>query len=221
LECKILGSNPRPGRDSNNFFQKNNHHEGDLDPSIALMAESNHSNEMIIALRKGDDRALTQIYKELKPEFLSWSAREYNLQNEDAVELYQLSMVIFYDNVMSGKLDQFSSQVKTYIFGIAKNKARELLRKKRRQMPLSDLLGDYVEEDDDIDEKLLVESRLDQVRMALNNLGKKCQDMIRLFYYKKMDLESIAQLMNYSSARTAKNMKYKCLQQLRKVVNQN
>lgn len=182
------------------------------------MVEITHDNDMISALRKGDDRALTRIYKKFKPEFIQWSVREYQLNDVEAIELYQLSMVIFYDNVMTGKLNQFTSQTKTYIYGIAKNKARELLRRKEKKMSLAELVVEYVD-DDEIEQKKLMESRLERVRRAMTNLGKKCQDIISLFYYKKMDMESIAKLMNYGTTATAKNMKYKCLKQLRKLIN--
>lgn len=181
------------------------------------MAEITQITDMIAQLRQGDDSALTRIYQEVRPQFISWSAREFDIPESDSVELFQLSMVIFYDNVMSGKLEKLTSQVKTYVFAIAKNKARELIRKKRKEVPLMEAVHDYAMEDEII-AKEQVEQQLNLIRKHINRLGEKCQNILRLFYYQKLDMPSIARLLNYNTASTAKNMKYKCLMQLRNMI---
>lgn len=184
------------------------------------MADQYRTNGMIERLRNGDESVLTQLYTKVKPEFVAWSGREYSLNEVEATELFQLSMVIFYDNVMTGKLDTLTTQVKTYVFGIAKNKARELLRKKKKEVPIADLIPE-VAAVDDIEGKRLIERQIDTIRRHLNRLAEKCQSMLKLYYYKGLDMASIARLLNYSSPGTAKNMKYKCLQQLKRMVHQS
>lgn len=183
------------------------------------MTDQQRTTSILEQLKRGDDAILVQLYLEVKPEFIAWSGKEYALSEAEATELFQLSMVIFYDNVMTGKLRSLTTQVKTYVFAIAKNKARELLRKKKKHIPLTDLVREIAVEDD-IDEKREKEQKIDTVRQHINRLGEKCRTLLRLFYYKSLDMADIARLLNYSSPGTAKNMKYKCLQQLKKMIHQ-
>ena len=58
--------------------------------------------------------------------------------------------------------------------------------------------------------ELLDLSLEDICRNALRRLGDRCQEILKLFYYERMSLKDIAELMNFSSAESVKSTKSVC-----------
>ncbi|HDR52022.1 MAG TPA: sigma-70 family RNA polymerase sigma factor [Mariniphaga anaerophila] len=65
---------------------------------------------------------------------------------------------------------------------------------------------DYYEEEPDM---------LEMVQTTIELLGDPCKQLLELFYFEHHSWETIAYVMNYSSAAIARNQKYKCLERLR------
>ena len=169
------------------------------------------SGSLIDRIRRGDNAELQKVYEMYRGEFMVWANKHFDLDFEECKEAYQLSMVQFYENVVSGKLQVFTSDPKTYIFGIGKNKIREL-RELRLKQPEA---GRF--EAESTDERLSRESLLNKVEQALHQLGDPCQKLLELYYYKKMSLAEITLALEYKNTDTTKNLKYKCLNRLRKL----
>ena len=72
---------------------------------------------------------------------------------------------------------------------------------------------------DQVDTSELIEreATLVLVEQSLEQLGEPCKSLLELYYYDKMTMEDIAETLNYKNAATAKNLKYKCLNRLRKI----
>lgn len=171
-------------------------------------------DQIIATIRNGGQAELALIYEEYRAEFIHWISREYHCSIDDSKDIYQLTILIFYDNVRSGKLEHLVSSVKTYLFGIGKNVARENVRKAKRTTPINQekWLKEYlIDEADDIpDENLFAIAK-----KVLENLGQPCQQLVELFYYEKKSMEEISVQLNYKNADTAKNQKCKCMARLR------
>jgi len=57
------------------------------------------------------------------------------------------------------------------------------------------------------------------VSKAIESLGDPCKQLLELYYFENHSWETIAYLMKYSSAASARNQKYKCLERIRKIIN--
>jgi len=136
---------------------------------------------------------------------------------DEAKDIFQQSIVVFYENVRSGKLTHISTKVKTYIFSIGKNKLFELIKvKNKRQTQYGDqaYLDNYYfynEVDDDYEEKLK------NVETCLKKMGNPCRHLLEQFYYHKKSMTEISEIMEYKNSETAKTLKYKCLKRLREI----
>ena len=171
-------------------------------------------DQIIERIRSGGQSELGWIYEEYRREFLHWICREFNCSTDDGKDIYQLTILIFYENVRSGKLQHLVSSIKTYLFGIGKNVARDNMRKVRRNTSINQLqwLKEFLidEPDDKPDEQLfMIATRV------LGNLGQPCQRLVELFYYERKSMEEISAELNYKNADTAKNQKCKCMARLR------
>jgi RNA polymerase sigma factor (sigma-70 family) len=165
------------------------------------------------ALRQDENTALKDIYRLYRRDCLAWLQNQYGLQIEEAIDVFQLAVIIVYDNVMQGKVTADHNDVKAYLYGIAKNKAYETLRQKKSHVSLDDhyLLTAYLTKDDS---EANSEDSIDIATISLGSLGQPCQSILELYYYQNKSMEEITLIHGYKNADTTKNQKYKCLKRL-------
>ena len=170
--------------------------------------------DIIQRLKTGDESVLKEIYKNNRAPFLNWIMQKYGCDMEDAKEIFQLSVVTLYDNVVTGKLETLTSSVKTYLFSIGKNKWLEWSRKQGKiQYQQDSLLFDHLEENETSNEK---ENLFLQVEQVLKAMGDPCKKLLELVYFNRFSMHDICQQLSYKNVDSAKNAKYKCLQRLKK-----
>jgi len=144
---------------------------------------------------------------------VTWSQSNYKSNKEQAQDCFQEAMIDFHQNVVSGKLTDLTSSLKTYIFQIGKFKMLNLLKKESRltyQDNLQVIKGKEVE-DFMNDDKVYSQ---EQISEAIAKLPTDCQKVLKLYYFNEFDMESIARELNYKNANTAKSKKSLCMKGL-------
>lgn len=172
-------------------------------------------NEILKRIRNGGQQELALIYEKYRAEFLYWIARSFPASMEDSKDIYQFAILAFYENIRSGKLQHLISSVKTYLFSIGKNIAREYLRKAGRLKALRQRPApEYVPDDHDHQhEEYLHEA----ARKAVARLEEPRRKLIELYYFEKKSMAEISTLLDYKNADTAKNQKCKSMTRLRQL----
>jgi RNA polymerase sigma factor (sigma-70 family) len=175
----------------------------------------NRTNRLIEQIQSGDHKAIERIYKQFKEEFLDFSSR-FAISEEDAVDIYQDSIVVLYENILSGKLTSFTSSVKTYLFAIGKYKIYNSLKVK----PIIEDIDDYkyILKEEDNEEFLLQEQNIEKLRRAYRQLGGRCQEVIKLFYYENQTIEEIKERLDYTTKDVVKSQKSRCIKQIRELL---
>jgi len=177
---------------------------------------NNHS--LIERIKNNDgEQVLKEIYQQQRNEFLHWAVRNHDCTMEEAKEVFQQTMVILYENIVYGKVTEINVQMKTYIFGIGKNKLMEMMRRRNN---MSVQIDEELMEATDIyygvfDE--IYESKLSQIEQCLRQIGDPCKTILQHYYYQKKSMQNIADLLDYKNSETVKNLKYKCLMRLKKI----
>lgn len=171
--------------------------------------------DWILKIKTDENKAFKEIYMLCREDCLSWLQRDYNCTQEDALDIFQMSVLILYDNIITGKLQNLTSHIKTYIMGIARNKALEMSRS-RRNTTTDDMLkniAEYIaaEELHSNEEQLLL------IGKALDELGDPCKTVLIQYYYNDKSMEEITIMMQYKNSDTTKNQKYKCLKRLQSI----
>ncbi|HRO71752.1 MAG TPA: sigma-70 family RNA polymerase sigma factor, partial [Chitinophagaceae bacterium] len=102
------------------------------------------------------------------------------------------------------------------IFQIAKNKWIDHLRSRKNKQTVS--LEDSMVNGTTTD-MISAENAeyLDTVKNEMKSLGERCRELLNRFYYHKQSIREIAQHFNWTEP-SAKNNKYRCLQELRTLV---
>ena len=163
------------------------------------------------------EQCLEEIYRDYRNEFILWAVRHHSCGMEEAKDVFQQSVIIFYENIRFGKVTEITTKVKTYLFSIGKNKMLELMRQRNKHQPgFNDQVvqeHDYLYNEYDED----YEAKLRNVEASLTKLGDPCKSILMQYYYDRKSMVEIAETMEYKNSDTVKNLKYKCIQRLKQI----
>lgn len=175
-------------------------------------------------LQQGSDKALRQVYEANRGKFINF-ARRYDLSEDDIIDVYQDAYVAFYNNIVSGKVKEFSSSISTYLFSIGKHLIFDKMRRNAKKTGANFDLS-LVKEDDNLVENLEIdEQNLTHEQQLLQKhfktLGKQCQELLTLFYYRGFTIKDILNQGNYNSENVIKSAKSRCMKTLKERINSN
>lgn len=171
--------------------------------------------DWIERIKSDPDKTLTMLYQNHKADAVNWAKTTYQLDKEDAEEIFQTSIVLLYDNIVTDKLSTLTVDIKTYIFSIIKNKIIHHNRAKSKTISYdaNEIIRDTVDEEYQETSK----EDLDKAAKALLDIGEPCKSLLELSYYQQMKLDDITALLKYKNNDTTKNLKYKCMKRLQKI----
>ena len=165
-------------------------------------------------IKTNENNAISDLYTQFRGEAINWLYKQFKLDDDQGAEVFQEAVIILYDNVMTGKLVELTSSIKSYLFSICKNKARELKRKQSKIDTHKDINALNLIHEDEIGNKNKLEEYIRVMNRCLLKLGDPCKTLLQLYYYQKMKMDEISIMMEYSNANSAKNQKYKCVKRL-------
>lgn len=178
--------------------------------------------QLIKHIKAGNDALVDQLYENYRGAFIQWLNQHFKATEHEAIDIFQDAIIIFYRNIISGKVDHLNSSIKTYLFAIGKHLWLKRFHKKQRTS--------YIEELPDIsyegwDTKIIqtIESADQRARLerALNQLGDKCKQLLVLAYFHQYSTEALQHEFDYNSPDVVRTKKYRCLNQLRKLLKPN
>ena len=105
------------------------------------------SKNTIELLKQGDQKTLEKIYLDNREGFINFS-RKYNVDESDAIDIYQDSILILRENAVNGRIDNLQSNVSTYLFAIGKYRIFHNFRVQSKMQMTNDF--DLVEENVDL-----------------------------------------------------------------------
>jgi len=166
------------------------------------------TNKTIIEeIKAGKQDAILMLYKEYRDEFIQFAQKNYGLSREELKDVFQDTVIAFYENITSGKLQYLNSDVKTYLFAIGKRQASTY---KKNLLKIGNLSTD----DDikailiDVAQEMEHPNELEEVvKKVLSELPDQERKILELFYYEKKSMEEIASIMGYANANSMKKKK--------------
>ncbi|MEM9929798.1 MAG: sigma-70 family RNA polymerase sigma factor [Bacteroidota bacterium] len=166
------------------------------------------------AIQNNDARGLRTLYRTFLPRI----SRFIELNGgsaADAEDVFQDALIIIYKKSKAADF-RLSSKFYTLLYGVCRNLwGNRLQKKSRTEVELKDDykyervpdVGHFVEQAEE--QRLFWD--------AFQKLGKDCQQLMKLFFA-KVKMEVIAKQLNLSSVGYAKKKKYKCKENLIKLV---
>lgn len=173
--------------------------------------------EILDSIRRGDfERPVKELYKHLP--MIEGTLAKYGAPNTVIPEILNDSLVLLLEKVQSPTFS-LSSKLSTYLTGIClnnwRNESRKMSSHKRVELDV-EIAQTYafVEYDSDKEEKLRL---LDTV---LEKIQDRCKQLLHLFYFDKKRMTEIAETMGFSSEKSAKTQKYKCMEKAHQLAKQ-
>ncbi len=181
---------------------------------------SRNKANLIERIRSGDNKAMETIYFEYRDEFVGWSTRKFSINEDDALDHYQDVLTIFFEKIMNGDFTELESSIKTFLFGIGKNKIRQQFDKQTRRSQHLDQMKEHYQFLGEEDGANIFEKAYDVTMDALKSIGEPCLSILRLFYFEKKSMTEIAQTMGHKSEGVSRTTKKRCLEKIRNQVTQ-
>ena len=190
--------------------------------------------QIILGLQARERRVEEAFYREMKAYYM----QTFNRVFFDAAQketIFQDSFVRLWTQIENGEISVRDGRVgrrqkdgtwqamtcalKTYLFAIAKNEYREVLRQ-TQTVYVDDCFESLPEivDDDASDER---ERQIRLVDECLLTLSPRCLEILTLFYVQGRSLDEILQIRQdkNTSKEGLKTSKYKCMNQLRERIN--
>ena len=133
---------------------------------------------------------------------------------QDAKDVFQDALVIYFERSSDPQF-RISVAPERYILGIAKHLWIRKFKEDRKNISLNtfeaalSIPGDFFPS---------VQSK--RVLQFVEQAGKKCLDLLRSFYYDKLNMKELAQKFDFGSEHSATVQKYKCIEKVREAVRE-
>ena len=171
------------------------------------------------ARRRGEEQLFTSYNY-----FIQRGMQKYSLPEEEAFDAYADAVLSAIDTITKGSFAGLST-LKTYLFGIFRNKCVDLLRKKttnrssvHRTVSITDMLFYISDSGKTVIQRLIEQADRDTLKKKLNELGHACRQLLLLSAEGNTDRQ-IAELTEYKTAAVVKTSRLRCLERLRHLYN--
>jgi RNA polymerase sigma-70 factor (ECF subfamily) len=159
------------------------------------MDKKQHTDPEVELLNKivsGDEEAFKQLYERISDGLFFFLVRL--LHNRDLAEDIQVET--FTEVWRCAKDFKGKSQVKTWIFGIARNLALNELRKKKKQISTDDF--SYPADSNPSNSKLIDKDKHVMIRNGLSKISAKHQEILDLVFFHEMNYREVSEVLNIS-----------------------
>jgi len=165
-------------------------------------------------LSKNDNKAFEILYVEYF-NMAKYFIVKNNGTLDEAKDVFQDAIIVLFEKTKNPNFI-ITCTLKTYLYSIVRNLWLKVLSKKKKNVSLTDFEKYYKIEIEEYDTEK--DNKIDKVLDAIKLLGEKCKKILTSFYFEKKKMSLIAEELGYTNANNAKNQKYKCMQQLKKMV---
>lgn len=130
---------------------------------------------------------------------------------EETKDIFQDALVIYYEKKVASGFSSEQDEIH-YIYGISRHLWFKKFRTEKSLRSLNTLPQIKIpEEEPGVSENLF---------RFIELSGKKCLDLLKGFYYDKMNMKDLSEKFGFSGERSAASQKFKCLQKVRSVIKE-
>jgi len=169
-----------------------------------------HDQQILELLRSGKrDKALLRLYKHFpQVERLICSKGG---SKEDARDIYQEALIIFCRKVKSVEFE-LTAGIGTYLYSVSRFLWKDELQRRQKKTTVDFDLDLTPQDEQALQEALERENNLKMAEQVIAGLGQRCRDLLQLFYFQSLSMKVIADKLQFSSEKIARNQKYKCME---------
>ena len=189
--------------------------------NVILINEKNHfvkDIELINGLLSNNKKAIDYIYEHF------FNRIKYYIQNkgggiDDAKDVFQEALIVIYKKAKEDTLE-LKSQFFTYLMGVCKYIWLNVRKKKSNNTVTLKYEDTLKLKDSSVEQRIIEQERYSVYEENFKKLGDLCQKVLQLFF-KRKSMEEIAKAIGYETAHSVRTKKYKCQQQLKKLIHED
>ncbi len=178
------------------------------------------SQQIIANLKNGNSHSYESLYQENFSSVEKFITKNSGTK-DDAKDIFQDTLIVLIEKLRADNFE-LTASLKTYIIAISKNLWFKKLRYKSYylQSEFSEKLSDKFSSEisASIDEE---KSYWEKLQTYLSKITAHCNHLLQSLFFKNKNIEDIQKEYGYSSRHNAQNQKHKCIQQIRKVKEQD
>jgi RNA polymerase sigma-70 factor (ECF subfamily) len=187
---------------------------------------------MTIQLPTFSERELNKLARDEWSKALAFLHKQFGLSEDECKDIFQEAFVILHNNNLSGKLENMTSSLSTYFYGICRNKAYEAMRKNGKNVHVEDevsldVLNAEIQADKidaliglENESNTFVERKEALVRQIVRELPSPCNELLWGFFRDNFSMKTLAQMFNYNSENSVKVTKHRCQNKFRDRFNE-
>jgi RNA polymerase sigma factor (sigma-70 family) len=138
---------------------------------------------------------------------------------DDALDVYQDALVILCKRVCEPGF-KLTASLDTYLYSVSRFLWNDEL-KRRGKMHEQEITERTDLPEEEIQEWTKDEEKIGMAQSILEKLGKRCLQLLQLFYTEDKSMKEIARKMEFTSENVAKNQKYKCLERAKNMLRES
>ncbi len=194
---------------------------------------------LVSGVIRKDSTTQYELYEYCAEYFWSNYMGVFVVDSEAAADILQETFVAFWMSVKNGRIsvdngvvigrdgDALKCSIRTYFMGVARYKYFEWMRKRPVYVVTETDLGHAIDkngndmEDDSLLYGSFEEVKKDIIADALSSMSPQCCEILTKFYHEEKKLDEIMnELSAYASYDALKTRKHKCVETLRRAVNE-
>lgn len=160
-------------------------------------------------------------FEEIKPLFINYLRKNFNLDYDEIMGLYTETWIDVRENIIAQRLEEHTNW-RAYILRIGWNKASKLASRRPVMVSTEDDRFDHAEFEEsyrkeyDQEESVYADPALKVVLgTELSYIPDPCNKILNLYFFDHFSMQQIADMMNYSSYRSANVVKNRCFDKLK------
>jgi RNA polymerase sigma factor (sigma-70 family) len=176
--------------------------------------------QILTGLRSSSTQTANQALRKLYYREYSTISRlvlNNNGNQEDVADLFQDAIIVLYEKV---RVDSFElqSSLRTYLYAISKRLWLNKLRSRKQHLSIEDNNVDQISIPPSVMEVLVKDEQSEIIAQLLEQVGNDCKEILSLYYFKRLRMKEIADVLGLAQEQGAKNKKSRCLKKLRQLV---
>ena len=172
------------------------------------------TTEILDDLKSENNNAFGQLYEKYFG-MVNRYVKKNNGTTEEAEDIFQDTMIVLLEKLRQNDF-YLTASIKTYIMAISKNLWLKRLRTAHRETKYTEIYDSkfYEEINFAIEQE---KNYWDKLQNYIHKISDHCKGLIHDIFFKEKSIQQIQLEYGYSTRHNAQNQKYKCIEQIRKV----
>jgi RNA polymerase sigma factor (sigma-70 family) len=182
-----------------------------------MMANKYSDNEIMQLLLESSNN-LDLLY-ERHHDYCMNFMKKINFNEELNKDIFHDALIVFYEKTVAGNF-KLTCNIQTYLNSICRNQILVRFKKNEKHTQFSEEFDERITDwlEDEEKEKDTKIQAIVKALEKLKELGGKCYEILRRYFYDNNSMEKIAFDLEYSNADNAKNQKSRCQKKLKELV---